>query len=144
MDKRECIRRIREYFTDQDDVSTVYLFGSVVKDKTTKDSDVDIAVLFVQGLSLLHRFERKLELANDLEEILRTKVDIVDLENADLYFIHQVMLNKEIVLDRDINRRVSFEVEKRRKYFDRKYFYDLYHSQALKRLEEKGRKYQNG
>lgn len=51
-------------------------------------------------------------MANDLEDILKMKVDIVDLENADLYFIHQVMLNKEIVLDRDINRRVSFEVEK--------------------------------
>ena len=55
MDKRECIRKIREYFTDQDDVSTVYLFGSVVKDKTTKDSDVDIAVLFVQGLDVYKR-----------------------------------------------------------------------------------------
>ncbi len=144
MDKKKCIRKMMEYFTDQEDVSTVYLFGSVVKDKITPNSDVDIAVLFVQGLSLLRRFERKLEIANDLEDKLKTKVDIVDLENADLYFIHQVMLNKEVVLDRDIHRRVSFEVEKRRKYFDKKHFYDLYHGQALKRLEEKGRKYQNG
>lgn len=144
MDKKECITNIMRYFAKQDDVSTVYLFGSVVKKRTTQNSDVDIAVLFIRGLSLLHRFERKLELANDLEDILKTKVDIVDLENADLYFIHQVMLNKEIVLDRDIERRVSFEVEKRRKYFDKKHFYDLYHSQALKRLAEKGRKYKNG
>lgn len=144
MDKRKCITKIRAYFMEQDDVSTVYLFGSVVKDKTTPNSDVDVAVLFIQGLSLFHRFERKLEIANDLEDKLKMKVDIVDLENADLYFIHQVMLNKEIVLDRDTDRRVSFEVEKRRKYFDKRYFYDLYHSQALKRLEEKGRKYKNG
>lgn len=144
MDKKECITKIMRYFAKQDDVSTVYLFGSVVKKRTTQNSDVDIAVLFIRGLSLLYRFERKLELANDLEDILKTKVDIVDLENADLYFIHQVMLTKEIVLDRDIERRVSFEVEKRRKYFDKKHFYDLYHSQALKRLEEKGRKYRNG
>jgi predicted nucleotidyltransferase len=144
MDKKECVEKIIRYFSDQCDVSTVYLFGSVVKERTTPNSDVDIAVLFVRGLSLLRRFERKLEIANDLEDTLKTKVDIVDLENADLYFIHQVMLNKEIVLDRDIDRRVSFEVEKRRKYFDKKHFYDLYHSQALRRLGEKGRKYQNG
>jgi len=140
MNKRDCITKIRSYFTNEDDISTVYLFGSVVKEKTTKNSDVDIAVLFIKGLSLFYRFERKLEIANDLEDILMTKVDIVDLENADLYFIHQVMLNKEIILDKDIDRRVSFEVEKRRAYFDMKYFYDLYHKQALKRLEEKGRK----
>lgn len=122
----------------------VRLFGSVVKGRTTANSDVDIAILFVQGLSLLHRFERKLEIANDLEDVLKRKVDIVDLDNADLYFIHQVMLNKEIVFDRDIDRRVSFEVDKRRKYFDMKRFYDLYHRQALKRLEGNGRRHQDG
>ncbi len=144
MNKRDCIGKIQSYFTNKDDISTVYLFGSVAKGKTTKNSDIDIAVLFVEGLSLYYRFDRKLELANDLEDLLKTKVDIVDLENADLYFIHQVMLNKEIILDKDTDRRVSFEVKKRRAYFDMKYFYDLYHEQALKRLEEKGRKYQNG
>jgi predicted nucleotidyltransferase len=143
-DKEQVLKIIREYFANQDDISTVYLFGSVVKGRTTSHSDVDIAVLFVPGLSLLQRFERKLEFTNDLEDRLKRKVDLVDLDNADLYFIHQVMLHKEIVLDRAVERRVSFEVEKRRKYFDRKYFYDLYHRQALKRLGEKGRKYQNG
>ena len=76
-----------------------------------------------------------MEIANDLEDVLKRKVDIVDLDNADLYFIHQVMLNKEIVFDRDIDRRVSFEADKRRKYFDMKRFYDLYHRQALKGLK---------
>jgi len=144
MNKEDCIEKIRSYFANKDDISTVYLFGSVAKGKTTKNSDVDIAVLFVKGLSLLYRFERKLEIANDLEDLLKMKVDIVDLESADLFFVHQVMLNKEIVLDKDINRRVSFEVEKRRAYFDMKFFYDLYHMQALKRLEEKRRKYRDG
>ncbi|HHY05881.1 MAG TPA: nucleotidyltransferase domain-containing protein [Clostridia bacterium] len=139
-DKEQVLKIIREYFKDQNDISTVYLFGSVAKGRTTSHSDVDIAVLFVPGLSLFQRFERRLELANDLADRLKKKVDLVDLAEADLFFIHQVMLHKEIVLDKDIERRVSFEVEKRRNYFDRKYFYDLYHRQALKRLGEKGRK----
>lgn len=138
--KEQVLKIIREYFKDQNDISTVYLFGSVAKGRTTSHSDVDIAVLFVPGLSLFQRFERRLELANDLADRLKKKVDLVDLAEADLFFIHQVMLHKEIVLDKDIERRVFFEVEKRRNYFDRKYFYDLYHRQALKRLGEKGRK----
>lgn len=144
MIKKQCIEKLREYFVNKTDISAAYLFGSVTKGKTTQGSDVDVAVLFVQGLPLTHRFERKLKIANDLEDILKKKVDVVDLEDADLYFIHQVMLNKEIILDRDIDRRVSFEVETRRKYFDKKYFYDLYHRQALIRLGEKGRRYKNG
>ncbi|NMB41896.1 MAG: nucleotidyltransferase domain-containing protein [Firmicutes bacterium] len=144
MTKGQCIEKLREYFVDKSDISVVYLFGSVAKGRATRNSDVDVAVLFVQGLPLTHRFERKLEIANDLEDLLKTEVDVVDLESADLYFIHQLMLDKVVILERDIDRRVSFEVEKRKKYFDMKYFYDLYHGQALIRLGEKGRRYKNG
>ncbi|MGI6537949.1 MAG: hypothetical protein ACOX22_06375 [Caldicoprobacterales bacterium] len=75
---------------------------------------------------------------------MKKKIDVVDLENADLYFIHQIMQNKKLIIDNDIHRRVAFEVAKRREYFDRKPFYDLYHNQALKRLDERRRKYKNG
>lgn len=144
MNKKDCINIIKEYFINREDISTVYLFGSVAKNRATKGSDVDIAILFTEDLPLLDRFDRKLEIANDLEDLLKLKIDVVDLETADPYFIHQVMLGKEIILDKNTERRVSFEVKKREEYFDRKYFYDLYYNQALKRLEEKGRKYHNG
>ncbi len=144
MNKNERINQIAGYFEGKDDVSAVYLFGSLVKGRATHNSDVDIGVLFADGMPLFQRFNRKLEIANDLEDTLLAKVDIVDLDNADLYFVRQVMLNKEMILDRDTHRRVAFEVAKRREFFDRKRFYELYHSQALKRLEEKGREHQNG
>jgi len=131
---------ISEYFEKQKDVSAVYLFGSFVKGSATENSDVDFGILFEYCSPLLHHFERKLEIANDLEDLLKRKIDVVDLDSVDSYFIHQLMLNKEVILDRDVRRRVMFEVEKRRDYFDRKRFYDLYYLQAVKRLAEKGRR----
>ncbi len=137
MEINNILEKIKKYFKDIETVKTVYLFGYQVKGKNRSHSDVDIGLLFSPKLSTVDSFEKKLEFAVNLEDLLDKKVDIVDLEEADLFFVHQVMLNKKIVLDKDINYRVSFEVDRRRKYFDMLPFYDLYHAQALKRLEER-------
>ena len=54
MDKRMCWKD-SQIFSDQYDV--LYIIWVSCKRRTTPNSDVDIAVLFVQGLSLLRRFE---------------------------------------------------------------------------------------
>ena len=100
-----------------------YLFGSYARGKATGMSDVDLGVLFCEGFSLMERFDQRLQMINDLERLLGKKVDVVDLESADSYFLHQVMLRKELLLDRDQSRRVAFEVKRRREYFDRQRFY---------------------
>jgi hypothetical protein len=65
-------------------------------------------------------------------------VDIVDLYEADLFFIHQIMKGKILIVDYDPAYRVEFEVKYRREFFDRQPFYALYHQQALSRLGRRG------
>jgi len=144
MDIQSIIEKLQSYFKNQGDVIAVYLFGSTVKGKARKNSDVDIAVLFDGERSTIYRFHRKLEIAGELEELLNTRVDIVDLESADPFFFHQIMLNKILLVDKNIDKRIAFEVKKRREYFDMQPFYKLYYSQALKRLEEKRRDMHRG
>ncbi len=143
MNKDSTVKELRTYLNLQDKILIAYLFGSLVKGKARATSDVDIAIVF-DDLSLIERFDRKLAIANDLEELLHTKVDVVDLDSADPFFIHQVMIYKELIYEKDIHRRVEFEVAKRRIYFDMIPFYTLYHQQALKRLERKGVDDRNG
>lgn len=135
MNKCQLISSLTEYFTQRPDVCTAYLFGSVARGTSRSHSDVDLAVLFCDGLPLMERFEKKLELTNELEDLLKTQVDVVDLETVDPYFAHQVMLHKKLIVDKDVGRRVAFEVKSRKEFFDRQSFYDLYHQQALRRLE---------
>lgn len=132
---------ISNYFEKQSDVTTVYLFGSSAKGKHRAHSDVDIAVLFAENMNVLERFERKLQIANQLEKMMQIKVDVVDLESVDAYFAHQILIHKHILKDKNLGRRVDFEVRMRRTYFDMQPFYELYHKQALSRLE---RMYPNG
>ena len=134
--KDELFQNIKIYFNNRTDISTVYVFGSYAKDRVTKDSDIDLAIIFFKDLSDFERFETKLTITNELEALLKMKVDIIDIESADPFFSHQILIEKLLLLDKDANRRVELEVKKRIIYFDRQPFYNLYHSQALKRLEE--------
>ncbi len=46
-------------------------------------------------------------------------------------------MDKIIILERDIDRRVSFEVNQRRIFFDMQPFYELYYKKAVERLRDK-------
>lgn len=75
MDKKEIIEILRDYkkeVTEQYDILTIGIFGSVAHDKAGKDSDVDVVVSISEpDLFML------VGIKNDLEERLRRPVDIV-------------------------------------------------------------------
>lgn len=126
---------LKNFFIKKQYISVAYLFGSTIKGKSREKSDIDIAVLFCDGIDAHKRFEYKLDLADELEELLCKKIDIVDLESADLFFVHQILLDKVLVFERNLNTRVEFEVKSRREYFDMLPFYELYQRQAMLRLD---------
>ncbi len=129
--------KLKHYFEKKQCVCAVYLFGSTVKGKRRQNSDIDLGILFYDGMDNIQRFDQKLAMANELESLLGIKVDMVDLEEAYLYFIHQLLLNKVLSVEKDLNKRVEFEVNSRRKYFDMLPFYNLYNAQAMKRLDRR-------
>jgi uncharacterized protein len=127
---------LKTYFLDKD-VAAVYLFGSYVKMKERESSDLDIGILHKTNIDPLKKFESNLDFAVQLEEITGITVDLFDIEKVNTYLLHQMMLNKILILDKDTKRRVAFEVARRKEYFDRKSFYKIYHEQALRRLERR-------
>ncbi len=130
------VEKLKDYFLDKD-VAAVYLFGSYVKRKERKSSDLDLGILHNTNIDPLKIFESNLEFAVQLEEITGKTVDVVDLEKVNTYILHQMMLDKILILDKNSKRRIDFEVARRKEYFDRKNFYKTYHEQALKRLERR-------
>jgi len=112
------IEKIRSYFSANDDTYAVYLFGSQAKGTSRPTSDFDLAVLFKEGFEPYRRFQMKLQMTNDLEDLLESKVDLVDLRSADLYFIHQIMLHKVLLCEPVKSKRIAFEVDYRKRYFD--------------------------
>ncbi len=133
----EGLETISGYLKGRDDIVAAYLFGSTVKNRERESSDLDLAILFKEGMEIYRRFQAKLQIANELEEKVMKKVDVVDVRSADQYFVHQIMKNKILVFEGDLHERVAFEVRHRKHYFDFMPFYKEYHRQSHKRLMER-------
>ncbi len=80
------INMLRDYFLDKKDVSTVYLFGSLVKGYNRASSDIDIAILFNKKLKSVIRFNLVIQYALDLESLVGKSVDVIDIKSIDPFF----------------------------------------------------------
>jgi predicted nucleotidyltransferase len=109
---------LRAFFdARRSEVASAYLFGSVARETSRPDSDVDVAVLLrssppptLEGL--------KLDMAGDLEEVLGRPVDLVVLNRAPPDLVHRVLRDGRLVSEEDRSARIAFEVRARNEYFD--------------------------
>ena len=136
--QEQVISAIREYFGTQENVAAVYLFGSYADGTFRARSDVDVAVLYADDKNRSERFERRLKLMGDLEQVLKNKTDVIDLIDAPPVLVHQIMLSHILVLDNDRDRRIELEVAKRREYFDLLPYVKRHRQAALEQLVERG------
>ena len=134
MNSEDLLRKVQVYFSGRDDTHAVYLFGSYAKGTANGESDLDLAVLFTETEDPVLRFRLKLQIANDLEDLLGKKVDVVDLRSADLCFIRQIMLCKVLIYEQDRHDRIAFEVAYRKRYFDHLPILEQYHAKARERI----------
>lgn len=88
-DKREDILRI----ATRHGARNVRIFGSVVRGEAKPDSDVDFLVEMEEGRSLLDH----VALWQDLEDLLRCKVDVVS-EKALHWYIRDRVLKEAVPL----------------------------------------------
>ncbi len=112
------IGKIKEALQQIPEVSAAYLFGSVAKGRYHRNSDIDIAILFIPGLSKMKRFDLRLDISGKLEDISGRPVDVVDLLESSLFLQHQVRKYGVLLLEKDPRYRVAYEVRSRREYFD--------------------------
>lgn len=73
-------RLISEYF-----VNTLGLFGSVVRNDFTNESDIDIVVDFTRPIGI-----EFIDLANDLEIMLKRKVDLVSKDGIKPNYLREI------------------------------------------------------
>lgn len=81
------IQDLKLFFAKQKDVQLAFAFGSLAANKMRLDSDVDIAILKEQPLAL----DERIAFMNELAEVTKTDVDLVDL------FFEEGLLLKEVV-----------------------------------------------
>jgi len=106
MNQINQINQIINYFKDKNEIIAVYLYGSFVTDKYSKDSDIDIALLTTQYKNKTESYKARIRYQTELSKLLRKDVDIVLLQEANEILAYQILKKGEMILERnrDIHR----------------------------------------
>lgn len=107
--------KIKKIFSDENDISLAYIFGSQLKGKTGPLSDYDFAIF----LSRKSSFQFKYRFKNKLVNILNTKqVDLVILNDAPIELKYNVIAAGKIIFQENSIIRTEFEADTLSRYFD--------------------------
>lgn len=104
------LESLKPIFKDYPYIAGAYLFGSYATGKEGTMSDVDIAVLLKEphpkGRDLIHEMNY---LAYRIEDALGVgEVDLIELNNQGLIFVHNVLKTGRLIYDADTDFRIKF------------------------------------
>jgi len=100
-------------------VDVAYVFGSVARGTATLFSDVDVALVLTESLPPYERLNLELEIEAALEDASGLRgLDVRVINEAPLLVRGVVVQEGVRLYERDHARRVAFEVETRKRYFD--------------------------
>ncbi|MCK4810089.1 MAG: nucleotidyltransferase family protein [Candidatus Omnitrophica bacterium] len=88
------IKKVFHKILKKHNVKKAALFGSVVRNEITKESDIDLLIEFGEKKSLLDLVGLKLE----LQELLGRKVDIVTYASLHPLLKEKILEEQEIIL----------------------------------------------
>lgn len=135
-DIQPLLPQLQRVFQDHQ-VTLAYLFGSQATGKAGPLSDVDIAVLFAEGLSDRERFRLRCHLIAELMGVFRRNdVDVVDLAEASPVLRNHVRKYGQLLYCVDDRLRVRFQTEALRDYLDTKPIREVQQRYLFKRILE--------
>jgi len=100
------LKNIIDILTKNVKPTLIYIFGSAARNELREDSDIDIAYLSDVALSNYEIFM----LANDVADIVKRDVDLIDLNKASTVFKAQIVGNGRVIYCSDDTKRMYFEM----------------------------------
>ena len=117
---------------EKNNVIFAYLFGSQVKGKIGKLSDVDIAIFFDKKIPRSKYFDIKLKLIGEFMDFFkRNDIDVVILNEASPLLFHRILKEGKLIFSSDEKKRLDYEVRAIMRYLDWKPFLEKYTKEVL-------------
>ena len=103
---QDLVQKLKGYFEKREDVVMAFVFGSIVKENTMPDSDIDIAVYFKLGGKRLEWEEEKFwpeeeKIWSDIEKILDANTDLLVLNRASSSIAFNVLQTGKPIIIKD-------------------------------------------
>jgi hypothetical protein len=118
-DLKQKVHQIAPTVFEGTPVVFAYLYGSYAKGLSHRFSDVDIGI-FVEGLDTKACLDLELSLALRFDEVLDHKVqsEVRALNHLPLVVKGTILGDAEVIYSRNEDKRIEFETQVRRAYFD--------------------------
>jgi predicted nucleotidyltransferase len=126
-------KQIQTFFEDRPDALAVYLFGSYVKNRENRDSDIDLAVL-IDHQSISRSSEIIKEYTVGLAHAVRKDFHIVVMNQAGEELLAQVFKNGSCILNRNESVNSTFKMVKHAMIAEFSYYRDLMKKGFLRQL----------
>ena len=118
-DLKQKVHEIAPTVFEETPVVFAYLYGSYAKGLSHPFSDLDIGV-FVEGLDIKACLDLELSLALRFDEVLGHNVqsEVRTLNHLPLVVKGTILGDAEVIYSRNEDKRIEFETQVRRAYFD--------------------------
>lgn len=116
--------RVARRLSEDSRVEAVYLFGSQASGEADDRSDVDLAVLLAEGVSLADELRLR---AAAVDELHRDDIDFVVLNDAPPLLRYEVVMGGRRLFARDDASAEDFEYRAVLRYLDTEYLRRMQH-----------------
>jgi predicted nucleotidyltransferase len=118
-------------------VVLAYLFGSVARGKMGPLSDIDIAVLFSEKVRKEKFFDKRLELASEIDEALKTyKTEVICLNEAPPLLKHRAVFYGIPIFISNSKLKREFEFRVLQEYEDFRYHLETAYKIMRRQIKE--------
>lgn len=111
---KENVERIITFMKEKMDCEAIVLFGSYVRETQTEESDIDIAFKTKQKISKQEQFD----LIQELEEMLKIDVDLVNLDDITDVFRYEILMNGRTLYCKDSFEFDMYKLDMFREYLE--------------------------
>lgn len=96
------ITALQQQLVRYPEIVAAYLFGSVLTGKMNPMSDVDVALLLQEHVSLQRELSLAFDVMSDIQKIFHREGDVKVLNRIkDLPFLHEVLSKGKLIYERD-------------------------------------------
>ena len=110
----EKIEIIKKFILENVDCDAIVLFGSYARGTQNAESDIDIALKPNTNISKKQIFY----LSQDLEEKIKTEVDLINLDDINDSFRYEILINGKTIFCRDELKFELYKLDMYREYLE--------------------------
>ena len=110
----EILDIIKKFILENVDCNAIVLFGSYARGTQNAESDIDIAIKPNTNISKKQIFY----LSQDLEEKIKTEVDLINLDDINDSFRYEILINGKTIYCKDELKFELYKLDMYREYLE--------------------------